>query len=144
MGQISPHFHLEELVPQRTYQELGDKAIELLHPDLIDSLEKLRVHLGVPLRVNSWNSGGTFQNRGWRPKDSKVGAKKSLHKLGKAVDFDSPGLPMIELFKLVWNNRDWIVKNTAFRIVESFEYTRGWVHLGIGDPDETELKVITP
>jgi len=51
---------------------------------------------------------------------------------------------MIELFKLVWNNRDWIVKNTAFRIIESFTATPGWVHLAIGDQDETELKVITP
>jgi uncharacterized protein YcbK (DUF882 family) len=141
---VSEHFQLQELVPQAAFTEMGEKAIELLHPDLIDSIEKLRVQLAVPLRVNNWNSGGTFQNRGWRPRNSKVGAKKSLHKEGKAVDFDSPGLPMIELFKLVWNNRDWIVKNTAFRIIESFTATPGWVHLAIGDQDETELKVITP
>lgn len=142
--QVSPHFTLQELVPQATFIEKGESAIELLHPELIDSLEKLRVHIGVPLRVNNWNSGGTFQNRGWRSPDSKVGAKKSLHKRGMAVDFDSPGLPMIELFKLIWNNRDWIVANTAFRIVESFEYTKGWVHLAIGDPEIKELQVITP
>jgi hypothetical protein len=61
-----------------------------------------------------------------------------------AIDFHSPDTTMIELFKLIWNNRDWIVANTAFRIVESFTATPGWVHLAIGDPEIKELQVITP
>ena len=96
------------------------------------------------MRINNWNSGGTFQNRGWRPQNSKVGAKKSLHKLGKAIDFDSPGTPMKELFVKVWDARFWIVENTAFRIIESFDFTPGWIHLAIGDPSIKEIVVVNP
>ena len=141
---VATNFELQDFVPPSAFNSREDHGLSLLHPDLIDSTQKLRDHIKVRMIINNWNSGGTFRNRGWREPDSKVGAKKSLHKQGMAIDFHSPDTTMLELFKLIWNNRDWIVKNTAFRIVESFTATPGWVHLAIGDQDETELKVITP
>jgi hypothetical protein len=142
MGQISPHFHLEELVPQRTYQELGDKAIELLHPDLIPSLEALRVKLDLPMRINNWNSGGTFNFRGYRPDWYKGGAPKSFHRRGMAIDCDSPGTPMKELFVAVWDLRDWIMEHTKFRRIESFEDTPGWCHLDLGPNTGKDILVV--
>jgi hypothetical protein len=61
-----------------------------------------------------------------------------------AIDFDSPGTPMKELFVKVWDARDWIVQNTAFRILENFEKTGGWVHIAIGDPSIKTIQVIDP
>ena len=141
---VSPHFNLDEFMHPSEYIRQGEDSIKLLHPQLIDSTEKLRVYLDLPMRINNWNSGGTFQNRGWRPQNSKVGAKKSLHKKGMAIDFDSPSTPMKELFVKVWDARDWIVQNTAFRIIESFDFTPGWIHLAIGDPSIKEIVVVKP
>ena len=138
------NFHLYEFVPQSAYNGLEDHGLSLLHPELIDSTQKLREHLGVRMIINNWYNGGTFQNRGWRSPDSKVGAKKSLHKRGMAIDFHSPDVTIKELFVLVWNAREWIVENTAFRILESFDHTPGWVHIAIGDSEIKEIVVIKP
>ncbi len=123
---------------------MDDHGLSLLHPELIDSTEKLRVYLDIPMRINNWHEGGQFQNRGWRPRDSKVGAKKSKHKEGEAEDWDSPGLPMKQLYIKVWDARFWIVENTAFRIIEDFRFTKSWIHLAIGDPSIKEIVVVKP
>lgn len=138
------NFHLYEFVPQSAYNSLEDHGLSLLHPQLIDSTEKLREYLGVSMIINNWYNGGTFQNRGWRHPDSKVGAKKSLHKKGMAIDFHSSDVAIKELFVLVWNAREWIVENTAFRILESFDDTPGWVHIAIGDQSIKTIQVIKP
>jgi hypothetical protein len=141
---VSANFNLQDFVHPSAFNSMDDKGLSLLHPDLIDSTQKLREHLKVPMIINNWNYGGTFQNRGWRPQNSKVGAAKSLHKKGAAIDFHSPDLKMKDLFVLVWNARQWIVENTAFRIIENFEFTPGWIHLAIGDPTLKEIQVINP
>jgi len=141
---VSANFNLQDFVHPSAFDSKEDHGLSLLHPELIDSTQKLREHLKVPMIINNWNSGGTFQNRGWRPQNSKVGAKKSLHKKGMAIDFHSPKVTMKELFVIVWNARQWIVENTAFRILENFEHTGGWVHIAIGDPAIKEIQVINP
>jgi hypothetical protein len=141
---VATNFNIQDFVHPSVFNSMEDHGLSLLHPDLIDSTQKLREHIDVRMILNNWHSGGTFQNRGWRPQASKVGAKNSLHKKGMAIDFHSPDVTMKELFVLVWDARFWIVENTAFRIIENFEFTPGWIHLGIGNPEIKEIKVINP
>jgi hypothetical protein len=141
---VSSNFILQDFVHPSVFNSMEDHGLSLLHPELIDSTQNLREHIDVRMILNNWNSGGTFQNRGWRPQASKVGAKNSLHKKGMAIDFHSPDVTMKELFVLVWDARFWIVENTAFRILESFDNTPGWVHIAIGPKEWTEIKVVKP
>jgi hypothetical protein len=147
-------FKITELVPQATYQEFGEDSIQFLHPDLIPSLNALREKLGYGLIANNWDSGGTFNFRGYRPDWYKGGAPRSLHRKGMAIDFHGAGVPMKQLCIDIWQLRDWIPENTAFHRIESFEVTArknrrgeivsGWCHLDMGGPKPKELVVFMP
>jgi len=95
------HFKTFELVPKDLYNEDGEAAIHRFKPEILELLEWIRVQIGKPITVNNWHAGGSFQYRGFRPKDCPIGAINSAHKKGMAVDFDVKGMTAQEV-------RDWL------------------------------------
>ena len=95
---ISDHFDLRELVDPSTFENEGENAINFIDSRIPVLLEKIRQLCGnKPMTINTWHVGGKFQYRGFRPQYVKVGAAKSMHKSGKAVDFDVKGMTADEV-----------------------------------------------
>lgn len=129
------HFRIQELVPRQTYLEQGEEAWSLIDSRLIEVLEWVRGLVKTPLIVNSWDFGGSFQYRGWRPQDCTVGAAKSRHKRGMAVDFHSTSIPAENIRQLIARHRD----RLPYPI--RLESKVNWVHLDL-DNDGSRGKII--
>lgn len=86
-------FVIEELVCPDVHRLLGDLAIRLFDPALLEVLAALRADFG-PLIVNDWHRGGTFRYRGLRPLTYSGGVPRSQHRLGAGLDCHSPRVPV--------------------------------------------------
>lgn len=117
------YFKVWELVPKDLYNKEGEGAIRVFSPEILEVLEWLREKIGRPITVNTWATGGSFQYRGFRPKDCNVGALNSAHKKGLAIDFDVKGMTAQEV-------RDWI-HNHKQELPHKIRLESGvnWVHL---------------
>lgn len=133
---ISEHFDLRELVDPSTFENEGENAINFIDNRIPALLEKIRQLCGnKPMTINNWHTGGKFQYRGFRPKYVKVGAAKSMHKSGKAVDFDVKGMTADEVRGVLRLNQIELMKLGLTRI----ETGTSWVHI---DLKETGLNYL--
>ena len=82
MGTASKHFDWDELLPP------GFEDHSVIDKNLLILIDQIRELLGVPCTINA--NGRTLC--GYRPKNCKIGAPKSMHKLGKAADLHPIGM----------------------------------------------------
>jgi hypothetical protein len=142
---VSENFSLVEFIPQSVWNQFHESGLWFIDPRLITSVQWLRKMLKVPLVINNWHSGGTFQNRGFRPKSSPVWKEFSQHSFGRALDLSSPDMPHKDVYKWVLDNQDLILANTAFTTVEDIEAAPTWLHLDIRQrPNAKELLIVKP
>lgn len=124
---ISPHFHLEELVPKEIFQLFGAAAIQFIDHRIVNILEFERDYFGKAITVNNWNAGGSFNNRGYRDVLASVGAGRSQHKFGRAVDRNIDGMTCQEHYaEIIANTDKWI--GAGVTTLEDIKMTNGWVH----------------
>ncbi len=137
--QASEHFLIQELVNPETFAEHKDDSLDLIDHKLIDILEFIRVDTGLPITVNNWHTGGQYKESGLRDPNTKTGALKSAHKLGKAVD------PKIKN----WTGKEWyeyVKKNSkklyqlGLRRIEDRKIATTWCHMDT--KEHGELNVI--
>ena len=96
LGEYQPRFFYPcEFLPR------GICDLRKLDPRLLKIADHIREEYG-PMICNTWwnkrleERWGFHQWRGWRPRDCKVGAAKSQHKEGKALDlFPTAGKKLI-------------------------------------------------
>ncbi len=136
---------MQEFLPPAEY----DKIIKLKEDERLNSFYKLidsniikiatflRKLFGKPMIINNWYTGGTYTLRGWRPKNCPIGAKFSMHKKGKAFDFDIVGLTDNQVKEIVIKNEKELYK-LGVRRMESREDAGTWCHL-----DTLDVKGIT-
>lgn len=125
---VSNHFDIREFVPRSLYEAEGCRAIRHLDLRLINVIEAIRALCGnKPIRVNDWHYGGRFQYRGFRPADSTVGAARSMHKQGKALDFDVIGMTAEQVRGVIRLNQIELLKLGLTRI----ERGVSWVHIDL-------------
>ncbi len=87
---------ITEMVPPEIYNELGEKAWDAIHPELVSLVCQIKDFFkDKQVIINTWASStsdqrkyGYFTERGYRNPESTTGAKNSAHKKGKAFDFD--------------------------------------------------------
>ena len=86
---FAPH----ELVSKLVYDSYSDKnrIYDLFDEKLKRTIEIIRNEIDRPMVCNNWFKQGQFQQRGYRGGDCSIGAPKSAHKEGKALDFDIIG-----------------------------------------------------
>lgn len=82
------YFELRELVPESIFELMGDGAWGLFDERLLELIDDIRDHFGLPMVVNNWAHEGEFQFRGYRPQGCGVGSPTGAHYKGKAVDFN--------------------------------------------------------
>ena len=142
---IPVYFRIEELVPKDIIEYDDNNNIininalwELFDPVLLESIDKIREIIGVPIIINDWYWGGSRYCSGYRPSSCKVGVAKSAHRTGEAVDFISAKMTAKEIRDKISENKDklpykiriekWEMKtNLKTGVKEKTEIN--WVHI---------------
>jgi hypothetical protein len=120
------HFAVFELVDRATYDAEGDKALDRFNPKILEAIEGIREFFAVPMIINNWYLGGSFQWRGWRTpeKAAELGAPNSEHAKGNAFDFDIQGLTAQQVRDKIVANQD----NPLLANITRLEANTTWVH----------------
>jgi hypothetical protein len=152
------YFNIRELVDPVTFQERGEKALQLLHADALYSLDLIRERYGKPVRVNNWHrvkpsdpslyldaswrkKNGVFIFRGFRPAWCTEGSKYSQHRLGSGFDFDVDGMTAEEVREDIRKHPD----EPAFYAIKAVELGVPWVHVDARNiPDGQRIMWIEP
>ncbi len=138
---VSEHFELREFFPPETIELHGDNCINYIDPKLPVILEKIRELCGNrPMVINTWHKGGNFRYRGFRPQHCTVGAKKSMHKQGKAADFDIVGLTANQVRAIIRENAAELMLLGLTRI----ETGTMWVHIDLKYTGKKTLQEFRP
>lgn len=134
---VSDHFYLDEIFNKNICDTYGIKALELIHPNYLQSIDLLRQKVGKPCYINNWIHGGIFDDCGFRETSCKEGAKLSAHKpinfhnkklVGMAADVHSVKMSGNDLYKvLVANAKEFY--EIGIRRVESPKVATGWLHM---------------
>lgn len=128
----SKYFKTQELVDKEVYELIGDNAVNLLDERLIETIDAVREILDVPLICNDWQWGGTRTQCGYRSAKSKVGAKKSFHKQGLAVDLYSKEMSAKEMRRRIKEYEDELPYPIRIEKWDANgEIT--WLHIDLGD-----------
>ena len=80
-------YKLKHLKPEE-FLTSDDYDISVMDENILILADQIRELLGVPCTINA--NGRSLC--GYRPADCKIGAPKSMHKLGKAVDLHPIGM----------------------------------------------------
>lgn len=137
------YFELYELLPPELYkadyytsEAARERGWELMDEKLLITIDIIRGEIvKAPLICNTWYQDGCRRDSGYRTADCKVGAKKSQHKLGKAVDLLCAKYSAEEIRQLIEDNQHLlpypirIEKNTA------------WLHIDVKDMDYKGNKI---
>ena len=122
------YFQVWELVDQKTYEEMGLRALSLFNPKILIALDNVREYFGRHMTVNTWHDGGQFQWRGYRT----VEAAKALgsisgheqHQQGNAFDFDIQGYSANTIRRAIKADQD----NPMFEGIMRLEANVPWIH----------------
>lgn len=138
------HFILEELVCKDIFTKFGQIAWQFFDDKMLMTLDLLRDQLG-PIYANNWDTGGEFDERGFRCIQCSL-VKKAIkdkrlyvspHMTGQGVDFDVQGMSAGQV-------RIWILSNQiklGFPI--RLEKNVTWVHLDTRDAG-SKVTLINP
>lgn len=154
---ITQNFYLDELVPPSTYFLTDDRGKSIIENDAIHCMQLLRSLKGSSIGCNSWwrlyedlhEKGDMTINEiieyieasrkvskwsGYRPPHCTVGAKRSMHREGKAYD---PKGDQMQLFEIVRKNAKDFYK-AGLRRLENPSITKGWLHMDISESRHKE------
>lgn len=138
---VSEHIDLRELIPPETWNDYGDSAVRFIDDRIPTLLEKIRSLCGgKPMIINSWSYGGKFKYRGFRPVSCKIGAVKSQHRIGKAIDFDIKGMTAEQVRGVLRLNQIELMKLGLTRI----ETGVSWVHIDLKETGLNHLYEFKP
>jgi hypothetical protein len=137
-------FIIPEVVTPQIYHAFQSHPAfiaSLFKPELLASLNAVRAAFG-PTIINTWHrtSGGKggHQYRGLRPLDCSIGALRSQHKLGAAIDCHFSKTTAEEA-------RQYIVDNPAkFPHITAIEGQVNWLHFDVRTATWQGVKVFNP
>lgn len=113
-----------------------------IDPNLIIVAQWLRTQLGKPVTINNYATGGHYKESGLRDINTTTGAKRSAHKIGKAIDIKVKGMSAREVFSFCLDKQIELYA-MGIREIEDTKYTPTWTHLGTRG-DHLAIKVIRP
>jgi hypothetical protein len=143
--QLSPNLFLDELVDPVTYFTEADNGLSKIDPSLIDIFQLLRDKYGATININGWwkhlpvdmvvFDPNAFLElmiakkvpvwSGYRSPLCKIGASKSAHKKGKAID---PKGDEKKFMQIVRDNAKQFY-DLGLRRLEDIKITNGWLHM---------------
>lgn len=120
---IPKHFRPEELVPPTMFKAEGADSVRRFDPHILQAADLLREKYG-PCIINNWYDGGEYSQSGYRT-DLTVGAKKSPHREGKALDLK---FIHVAASKIRCDIRDGLVPEIR-GLVTRIENGVSWLHI---------------
>jgi len=130
------NFKPQDFINPTTYAKLGDASIDLIDHKLIVLADFIYEDTGLKPYINNWHEGGQYKESGLRDKDSKTGAPKSTHKLGKGMDLKIKGWSGKEWYEYVKKNFKKLYE-LGLRRIEDKSIATTWCHM---DTKEHRLK----
>lgn len=147
MGKFIPkHFattleqFAREVTPKEVYNMHGWKALRKMDQRILEFLDEFRFDVDVPLTINTWFWGGTFNQSGMRTVGfykSQEDMDKSLsdHITGRALDIKSSHLSGHELRMKFIEKEDYYYNKYGINFIETAPLSNGssmeWFHVGI-------------
>ena len=126
----SVYFKIQELVPKKIYELLGEKAWDLIDDNLIFTIDQLK--LSYPkgsMTINNWVYGGGREWSGLRTIDSPYYSETSQHTLGKAIDC------VFSHYKVNDVRNDIISNTKLYPHLKGIELDVSWLHADCRDRD---------
>ena len=137
------HFKVHELVCPHVYKKFGDRSLMFADPRLLKWLDWFRGAIGKPVTINTYGTGGGYNQRGYRCNVCPIVRDKSIdndmylsaHTRFQAADFNVDGMGEDEI-------KVWLVNHASempcrIRLEKD---TVGWTHIDVAvDPQKTEL-----
>lgn len=143
---ISADFDIREFVPEATWKRHGRKSIRFIDPKVIAIAQHLRDLTNAPVVINNWDNYSLvkYEFSGYRPPTTRIGAKESQHRFGRAIDVKVGGMKTRDVYNLVMAHSSEFLK-LGLTTIEDVDFTPTWLHLdcrNIGD--KKELLIIKP
>lgn len=138
---LNKYFTIQEFLPPKEFERINklktdneklEAFYKLVNPKIVELATFYREFFKAPIIINNWSSKGSYTLRGWRPRETKIGAKFSEHKNGRAFDCDVKGLTAEEVRKIILEN-EVLFYSKGLRRIENLV---NWVH---SDIKETNL-----
>lgn len=145
MNKVSEHFTLEEFINPETFKREQGNSLYLIDKKLIAIAEFIRTKTGLPVTINDWHRGGDFKESGLRDVNTKTGAPKSVHKLGKAIDNKIKGWGGKEWYEFVKKNAK-ALYDLGLRRIEDRKIATTWCHMDTkehGEPNVIQVIDLT-
>lgn len=76
---LNQYFGVEDLVPKSIIDTYGAQCYRWVSPTALDMLTKFREFINLPMTINDWLNGGSWQYCGYRPPGCGVGATNGAH-----------------------------------------------------------------
>ena len=127
---ISTNFYDCEVITKELFDS-GAKVEDYVSADIIAVAQHLRTKFGR-IDINTWYWGWSSQYRGFRPQDCPIGAKRSAHKSGLALDLIFKDTTPIEVQKYIKANQKEFY-DLGLRRIESALITKTWLHIDCKD-----------
>lgn len=131
---LKKYFKVQELVCPHCYNKFGEKSWQFLSTELLSILYTLRTEIfNKPMVINTYHNGGQFSQRGLRCNMCQLVKNKnsvylSAHCLGKAIDFNVPGLSNEQVHNIIKQNIDKFKHGIR---LESIESAPTWCHIDV-------------
>jgi len=129
--ELTKNFSLTEFVSRSTFNQWGNSSTWFLVRDHVEAMQWLRDRLKIRMVINIWNNKipGPHFWRGLRTPDAPSFKPWSQHSYKmNATDWDSPDMPVAEIYKWLLANQDEIIAKTSIRAVEDINFTARWIH----------------
>lgn len=120
----------------------GVTDISVMDIKIILVAQWIRDQLGRSVTINNYATGGQYKLSGFRPQNTTIGAKKSAHKEGKAIDIKVSGMTAKEVFEWCLQKADELYA-MGIREIEDQRFTPSWVHLSTRG-NHSRIKIIKP
>jgi hypothetical protein len=120
-------FSPEELVPKLIFTMLKERSLILIDSRILITIDRLRERYGK-FFINDWSfEGGTREQCGWRPSDSKTGEMFSQHRFGRAVDMHPQAVDVAEIHHDLRKLPD----RPCYEYITAVEDNVPWLHIDV-------------
>lgn len=134
----SKYFIIEELVDEEVFLKRGEKCWELINPELIKLIDKIKEKFpNGAMYINNWKWGKDRKESGLRTAYSVNYSPTSQHSLGNAADFVFTEYDEAEVRKYLIEHKN---EFPEMKGIEDFS-GMGWVHVDVRNC--AQLKVFT-
>lgn len=131
---ISKHFKIQELVPEVIYKKRGDRAWELLNPQLLETIDTIKERFpDGSMSINTWLWNGNRHWSGLRTPDSPYYSNTSQHSYGNAIDAVFSKYTAEEVRQDIIDNPD------IYPHVKGIETDISWLHIDVRNRETVAL-----